>query len=79
MKVKSFKGGFDENFCYLAWCKNTMDGAVVDPSVAPLEIFEFIKNNNIILSKILITHTHADHISYLSDFIHQYPNIKIYS
>ena len=78
MKVKSFKGGFDENFCYLAWCENTMSGAIIDPSVAPLEIFKFINNNNIILSKILITHTHADHISYLSDFIHQYPNIKIY-
>ena len=49
MKVKSFKGGFDDNFCYLIWCEDTMQSAIIDPSVDPLEIFEFIENNNIIL------------------------------
>ena len=53
MKVKSFKGGFDDNFCYLIWCEDTMQSAIIDPSVDPLEIFEFIENNNIILSKII--------------------------
>ena len=78
MKIKSFKGGFDDNFCYVVWCKNTMQGAIIDPSVEPLEIFKFIENNNIILSKILITHTHHDHICYLSHFIYKYPNISVY-
>ena len=77
MKVKSFKGGFDKNFCYLIWCEDTMEGAIVDPSTEPLEIFEFIESNDIILSKILITHTHHDHIYYLSDFTYKYPNITI--
>ena len=78
MKVKSFKGGFDNNFCYLVWCEETMQAAIVDPSVKPLEIIEFIEQNNIILSKIFITHTHHDHICYLSDFINKHPNIAIY-
>ena len=52
MKIKSFKGGFDKNFSYLVWCEDTMMGAIVDPSTDPLEIFEFLQNNNIILSKI---------------------------
>ena len=68
MKVKSFKGGFDQNFCYLIWCEDTMQGAIIDPSTEPLEIFEFIEANDIILSKILITHTPHDHICYLSDY-----------
>ena len=79
MKIKSFKGGFDNNFCYLVWCKDTMQGAIIDPSVESLEIFEFIEKHDIILSKILITHTHYDHIAYLSDFIYKYPNIIIYT
>ena len=54
MKVESFKGGFDDNFCYLIWCEETMHAAIIDPSVDPLEIFEFIENNNIILSKICV-------------------------
>ena len=79
MKVKTFKGGFDKNFCYLVWCEDTMEGAIIDPSTEPLEVFEFIECEDIILSKVLITHTHHDHIFYLSDFIYQYPNIVIYS
>ena len=79
MRIKSFRGGFDDNFCYLVWCEDTMQAAIVDPSVDPLEIFEFIKQNNIILSKILITHTHYDHICYLSDFLSQYPDVKVYA
>ena len=78
MKIKTFKGGYDGNFCYLVWCEETLEGAIVDPSVDPLNIISFINENNILLSKILITHTHYDHISYLSKFIDKYPNIRIY-
>ena len=78
MKIKTFQGGYDDNFCYLVWCQQTLDGIVVDPSVNPNTIFQYIKDNNIQLSKIFITHTHYDHISYLSDFLNEYPDIIIY-
>ena len=79
MKVKSFKGGFDNNFCYLIWCEDTMQAAIIDPSIEPLDIFKFIEQSNIVLSKILITHTHYDHICCLSDFLPKYPDTKIYA
>ena len=79
MRVKTFKGGYDDNFCYVAWCKETLEGVIVDPSVDPNDIFQYIKDNNIKLLKIFITHTHYDHISYLSDFINNYPDIMVYS
>ena len=78
MQVKSFIGGFDKNLCYLIWCKKTRLASIIDPSVEPLEIFEFIESKNLILEKILITHTHHDHTSYLDDFIYKYPLINIY-
>ena len=68
MKVKVFQGGYDRNFCYLIWCKESLRAAVVDPSVEPLEVFEFIEAKNLILEKILVTHTHHDHIAFLEDF-----------
>ena len=43
MKVKEFKGGYDDNFCYLIWCEKTLEGAVIDPSVEPEKIFYFLK------------------------------------
>ena len=78
MKIKSFIGGFDKNFCYVVWCEHTKLGAVIDPSVEPIQVFEFLEQNNIILDKILITHTHHDHIYYINEFLAQYPLLNIY-
>ena len=79
MKVKSFLGGFDKNFSYLIWCEKTKLAAVIDPSTEPLEILESIESRNLILSKILITHTHHDHITYLNDYKNVFSNLMIYS
>ena len=78
MKIKLFQGGYDKNLCYILWCEESLRAAVIDPSVEPLEIFEFLEVNELILEKILITHTHHDHIAYLDDFIFKFPNIKIF-
>ena len=78
MKVKSFLGGFDKNFCYLVWCEKTKIAAIIDPSTEIQPIQEYIDQNQLILSKILITHTHHDHIAFLNDFLYLFPNLLIY-
>ena len=78
MKIKSFLGGYDKNFSYLIWCKETRIAAIVDPAVKINPIIDFISKNNLILNKILITHTHNDHIFYLNDWIKLYPNINLF-
>ena len=77
MKIKSFEGGFDKNFCYLIWCEKTKYAAIVDPSVNITPTIEYIEKSDLILTKILITHTHHDHIFYLDEFIHLFPNIEV--
>ena len=72
MKIKSFQGGYDKNLCYLLWCEKTNCAALVDPSVEILPIIEFIETHNLLIDKILITHTHHDHIRYLDDIINLY-------
>ena len=78
MQVKSFLGGFDKNLSYLIWCKETRLTSLIDPAVESLEVLEFIESKNLILEKILITHTHHDHIRYLDDFMDKYPLLNIY-
>ena len=78
MKIKSFLGGFDKNFSYLIWCNKTKLAAIIDPATEPTPIKEYIDKENLILSKILITHTHHDHIAYLHDFLDMYSNILVY-
>ena len=78
MKVKTFLGGYDNNLCYLVWCESTKISAMIDASTNTREIFSFIKNHNLVLEKIFITHTHSDHIKYLNDVLCKFPEINIY-
>lgn len=78
MKIKSFQGGFDKNLCYLIWCEKTKTAGLIDPSVEIQPIIEFIESENLILSKLLITHTHHDHIAYLHDINNIYNNINVH-
>tara|TARA_Y100000746_G_scaffold232019_1_gene247491 strand:- start:1061 stop:1708 length:648 start_codon:yes stop_codon:yes gene_type:complete len=79
MKIKSFQGGYDKNLCYVLWCDETNLAAIIDPSVEISDIIQFIDDKELILNKIMITHTHHDHIRYLSEFINIYPEIDIYA
>ena len=79
MNVKRFQGGYDKNFCYVVSCDETKMAAIIDPSVEINPVIEYIESNNLILDKVLITHTHHDHIYYLGDFIDLYPLMKVYA
>ena len=78
MKVKYFIGGYDKNICYLLWCDESKHAAIIDPSVEINPIIEFINKQDLILDKILITHSHNDHIKFVSDFIDYFNFIKVY-
>ena len=78
MKVKYFIGGYDKNICYLLWCNESKHAAIIDPSVEINPIIEFINKKDLILDKILITHSHHDHIKFVSDFIDYFNFIKVY-
>ena len=77
MKIKSYIGGYDKNFCYLIWCEQSKEAAIIDPAVDPNKIVNTIKSNKLILTKIFITHTHYDHIAYLNNWININQKIKI--
>ena len=77
LKIKTYQGGYDKNLSYLLWCEKSKHSAIIDPAVDPAPIIDYIENKNLILSKLIITHSHYDHIKYLDDFIYYYPNIQI--
>ena len=77
MNIQSFEGGYDKNLCYVISCPTTKIAAVIDPSVSITPVTEYIEANDLILSKILISHTHHDHIFYLDNFLYLFPNIEV--
>ena len=78
MIIQTFEGGFDKNLTYLIWCEKTKHAALIDASTEINPILEYIETNELILTKILITHSHHDHIAYLDDYLRIFSNIIIY-
>jgi len=58
-------GPLDVN-CYLIGCEKTNEGAVVDPGDDASVILKAIKEKNLNIKYILLTHGHVDHLAHLS-------------
>ena len=74
LSIKPIKS-FTDNYIWMI--KKNKDVAVVDPGDA-IPVLNFLKEKNLNLKSILITHKHADHIGGIEDLLNHYPNIKIY-
>ena len=72
--IQSFKGGFDNNFSYLVTCMRSGIEIIIDASLKLDRLKPFFKSNP---AMILITHTHTDHIQYISSYLECFPNLKI--
>ena len=66
-----------DNYSYIVYSNVKKLAIVIDPADAE-PIIEFINNNNIVLSGILITHHHADHTSGINDLL-KFQSTEIYS
>ena len=62
-KIKTFSVGPMQNLIYLVWDIKTQKAAIVDPAWDLSSIYSFIKENNLLLEKILLTHSHHDHVN----------------
>ncbi len=58
--IEQFKVGAD-NFSYIIYSTDTKEAAIVDPSYDASKTLNFIKQNNLNLKYIIITHYHFDH------------------
>ncbi len=62
--------------CYIVVDKNN-EALVIDPGLDSEKIINKIKEENAKVSKIILTHCHADHVGALDD-IKEYTNAKVY-
>ena len=74
LSIKPIKS-FTDNYIWML--KKNKDVVVVDPGDA-IPVLNFLKEKNLNLKSILITHKHSDHIGGIEDLLSHYPNIKIY-
>lgn len=63
MKIVKFEvGGFGGSNAYLIFDEDTKDAVIFDPGFDDPRFLQFIKENDLILNKIILTHGHYDHI-----------------
>jgi glyoxylase-like metal-dependent hydrolase (beta-lactamase superfamily II) len=72
--VRSFKGGFDDNFTYLVTCGETGAQFLVDAAVPYERLASFIEPG---LSHVLITHAHGDHTAHLDEYLNAREELKV--
>jgi glyoxylase-like metal-dependent hydrolase (beta-lactamase superfamily II) len=62
IKIDTFVLGPIENNTYLITDSDTRKAAIIDPSIPSREMLDSIRGNGLMLTHILITHAHFDHI-----------------
>lgn len=67
---------FQQNTRIVA-CEETLRAVCIDPGDDSPEIAEFIKEKNLDLQAITLTHAHLDHIGGVSDLQKRFPNAEI--
>ena len=68
---------FTDNYFWLIHENNHHHSVVVDPGDSK-PVLEVLNKNNLILTDILITHHHADHIGGINELKKIYPSVNIY-
>ncbi len=65
MKITRFVSRIFQENCYLLWDDESQEAAIVDPGMMSSDeqnqVDTFLKNNNIVLKYVLLTHAHIDH------------------
>ncbi|MGB8489955.1 MAG: MBL fold metallo-hydrolase, partial [Bacteroidales bacterium] len=69
--------GFVKTNCYLIYDFKSKEAAIIDPGWQVDTIINFIKENNLNLKYIFLTHGHTDHSFYVSDLKSQFPKVKL--
>ena len=70
--VKTFDVGPMQNLIYIVTDNETKESAIIDPAWDMSEIYSYINHNNLILKKILLTHSHHDHVNAIDEILSIY-------
>ncbi len=73
--VREITGPYQAN-CYLIYDTESREAAIIDPGWRIDTLVAFIRNNELRLKYIFITHGHADHYYYVPELKKQFPKVK---
>jgi hydroxyacylglutathione hydrolase len=68
-EVLQVEVGMLENFSEILWCPRTRQAAIVDPAFEIDRLMREVRTRDLEVTKILITHSHADHIDGVEELV----------
>ena len=71
MKIKKYVVGMIGTNCYLVINEETKETVMVDPGAYPAKVKNAVKEQELKLKAVLLTHAHFDHIMGLSDVMEE--------
>ncbi len=71
-KITTFESGPMANFIYLIEDIASKKCALIDPAWNLTEIFEYIQQKSLSLERILLTHSHNDHVNAIDEVLNDY-------
>ncbi len=78
MKVESIVLGSIGTNCYIVTNEETKECFAVDMAECPQEYVNYIKNNELEMKALFLTHGHFDHIMGIDDFLKAFP-VPVYA
>lgn len=63
IKIKTFVLGMVQTNCYIVHAINSNEAVVIDPADNASKVEEYLKKNDLVCKKIILTHGHFDHIT----------------
>lgn len=78
MQIIPYPNGIFGATTYLVYDKKSHDAALIDCTSSIEEIISKIREENLILKYILITHGHFDHVYCISEIKQIYPNAQVF-
>lgn len=69
LEIQPLQVGPLQTNCYLVYCSNTKHGVVIDPGWSGKKIYDRVKELEIDVKSILVTHTHFDHVGGAAELV----------
>jgi glyoxylase-like metal-dependent hydrolase (beta-lactamase superfamily II) len=78
LKIEAFVLGEISNNTYLVWDETSKEAAIIDPSFNPVEAITNIKQNELNLTGIWLTHGHFDHFIGMPQVVSAIGTVPVY-